>query len=52
MTKDMVYSINDTVCLWECETLRTSLEDQTITIVDSEQVGLWCASVFTSNQLN
>jgi hypothetical protein len=27
MTKDMVYSINDTVCLWECETLRASLED-------------------------
>lgn len=52
MTKDMVYSINDTVCLWECEALRGSLEDQTTAIVESEQVGLWCASVFTSNQLN
>jgi hypothetical protein len=52
MTKDMSYSINDTVCLWECEKLRGSLEDQTLVVMEAFDVGISQAMSFTLNQIN
>jgi hypothetical protein len=52
MTKDMSYSINDTVCLWECENLRGSLDDQTLVVMEAFDVGISQAMSFTLNQIN
>ena len=52
MTKDAIYGVNDTYVLFKCEQLRGSLYDQTLAVMEFNQVGLSASSTWTSNMLN